>query len=111
MVLVGGAWPALVELTPASSRPWIAGTSDNRVLSLIFEYNGLGRVDGQAGGPGAAPAGPRTTCSAAGSGPLRLLNSALGGQVGWLLGFALVTSGRDGRRLSACAGGTRGPAG
>ena len=25
MVLVGGAWPALVELTPASSRPWMAG--------------------------------------------------------------------------------------
>ena len=51
MVLVGGAWPALVELTPASSRPWISGTNDNRILSLIFEYNGLGRVDGQAGGP------------------------------------------------------------
>ena len=57
MVLVGGAWPALVELTPASSRPWIAGTSDNRVLSLIFEYNGLGRVDGQAGGPAGGPGG------------------------------------------------------
>ena len=52
MMLVGGAWPALVELTPAADRPWISGTSDNRVLSLIFEYNGLGRVDGQAGGPG-----------------------------------------------------------
>ena len=65
MVLVGGAWPALVELTPASSRPWISGTSDNRILSLIFEYNGLGRVDGQAGGPAAVPVGARTTCSAA----------------------------------------------
>ena len=27
-----------------------------------------------------------------GTGPLRLLNSALGGQVGWLLGFALVST-------------------
>ena len=88
MLLVGGAWPALVELTPASSRPWIAGTSDNRVLSLIFEYNGLGRVDGQAGGPG----GAQNNMFGGGSGPLRLLNSALGGQVGWLLGFALVTT-------------------
>ena len=52
MVLVGGAWPLLVELTPAADRPWVSGTSDNRVLSLIFEYNGLGRVDGQTGGPG-----------------------------------------------------------
>ncbi len=53
MLLLGGAWPALVELTPAADRPWVSGTSDNSVLSLIFEYNGLGRVDGQTGGPGA----------------------------------------------------------
>ncbi len=59
MVLVGGAWPALVELTPAADRPWVSGTSDNRVLSLIFEYNGLGRVDGQAGGPGGIGGGGR----------------------------------------------------
>ncbi len=92
MLLVGGAWPALVELTPASSRPWIAGTSDNRVLSLIFEYNGLGRVDGQAGGPAGGLGGAQNNMFGGGSGPLRLLNSALGGQVGWLLGFALVTT-------------------
>jgi 4-amino-4-deoxy-L-arabinose transferase-like glycosyltransferase len=87
MLLVGGAWPLLVELTPAADRPWISGTSDNRVWSLIFEYNGLGRVDGQAGGPGGLGGG---TVFGGTPGPLRLLNSALGGQAGWLLGFALV---------------------
>ena len=92
MVLVGGAWPALVELTPASSRPWISGTSDNRILSLIFEYNGLGRVDGQAGGPAAGPGGGQNNMFGGSTGPLRLLNAALGGQVGWLLGFAVVTT-------------------
>jgi 4-amino-4-deoxy-L-arabinose transferase-like glycosyltransferase len=92
MVLVGGAWPALVELTPASSRPWVAGTSDNSVLSLILEYNGLGRVDGQAGGPAGGPGAGQNNMFGGGSGPLRLLNSALGGQVGWLLGFALVSA-------------------
>jgi 4-amino-4-deoxy-L-arabinose transferase-like glycosyltransferase len=86
MLLVGGAWPLLVELTPAADRPWISGTSDNRILSLIFEYNGLGRVDGQAGGPGGLGGG---TMFGGTTGPLRLLNSALGGQAGWLLGFAL----------------------
>ncbi len=86
LLAVGGAWPLLVELTPAADRPWISGTSDNRVLSLIFEYNGLGRVDGQAGGPG----GTGGTMFGGTPGPLRLLNSALGGQAGWLLGFALV---------------------
>ncbi len=66
MLLVGGAWPLLVELTPAADRPWVSGTSDNRILSLIFEYNGLGRVDGQAGGPGeAGGVGSPARCSAA----------------------------------------------
>jgi 4-amino-4-deoxy-L-arabinose transferase-like glycosyltransferase len=87
MLLLGGAWPLLVELTPAADRPWISGTSDNRVLSLIFEYNGLGRVDGQAGGPGAMGGG---NVFGGNPGPLRLLNSALGGQAGWLLGLALL---------------------
>src|SRR3954452_20422566 len=61
MLVVGGAWPLLVALTPAGSRPWVSGTSDNSILSLIFGYNGLGRLDGQAGGPqalGGGGAGP-----------------------------------------------------
>src|SRR3954453_8240858 len=56
MAVVGCAWPLLMTLTPASSRPWISGTSDNSIWSLIFGYNGLGRIDGQSGGP--AGAGP-----------------------------------------------------
>jgi 4-amino-4-deoxy-L-arabinose transferase-like glycosyltransferase len=87
MVLVGGAWPVLVELTPAADRPWISGTANNTIFSLIFEYNGLGRVDGQAGGPG----GTASNTFGGSPGPLRLLNSALGGQASWLLGFALVS--------------------
>jgi 4-amino-4-deoxy-L-arabinose transferase-like glycosyltransferase len=93
MVIVGGAWPLLMMLTPASSRPWISGTSDNSILSLILNYNGLGRLDGQAGGPGGnmgggGPGGGTTFGGAIG--PLRLLNEGMGGQAGWLLGFALV---------------------
>jgi 4-amino-4-deoxy-L-arabinose transferase-like glycosyltransferase len=88
MLVVGGAWPGLVALTPAADRPWVSGTSDNSILSLIFEYNGLGRVDGQAGGPGGVGGG---NVFGGGAGPLRLLNSALGGQAGWLLGFALLS--------------------
>jgi 4-amino-4-deoxy-L-arabinose transferase-like glycosyltransferase len=92
MLVVGGAWPLLVELTPAAARPWISGTSDNRVLSLIFEYNGVGRVDGQAGGPRGLGVGAASNMFGGSTGPLRLLNSALGGQAGWLLGFALVSA-------------------
>jgi 4-amino-4-deoxy-L-arabinose transferase-like glycosyltransferase len=85
MAVVGLAWPVLVWLTPAGSRPWISGTSDNSIWSLIFGYNGLGRLDGQMGGPGGA-AGP----FGGSPGALRLFNEALGGQAGWLLGFAAV---------------------
>lgn len=87
MVLAGGAWPGLVALTPASQRPWISGTSDNNIFSLIFGYNGFGRLDGQAGGPQALGGNGPFGGSA---GPLRLLNASLGGQAGWLLGFAIA---------------------
>ena len=62
MAAVAGAWPLLVTLTPSADRPWISGTSDNSVWSLIFGYNGLGRV---AGHPGARAAGWVARCSAA----------------------------------------------
>ncbi len=118
MAVVGLAWPVLMWLTPASSRPWISGTSDNSIWSLIFGYNGLGRLFGQDGGPAATTGAGTGAAAAAGgtgaaatagagrgggggggqgsnvfggdAGPFRLLNEALGGQAGWLLGFALV---------------------
>jgi 4-amino-4-deoxy-L-arabinose transferase-like glycosyltransferase len=87
MTVVGMAWPVLVALTPAADRPWISGTSDNSIWSLILGYNGLGRLSGQTGGPAA---GGGNSAFGGSPGPLRLLNDALGGQAGWLLGFAIV---------------------
>src|SRR3954465_4608085 len=96
MVAAGMAWPLLFLLTPAADRPWVSGTSDNSILSLILGYNGLGRINGQAGGPqalggGADGGGGGGGFGAGGmfggaTGPLRLLDASLGGQVGWLLG-------------------------
>ena len=88
MLAVAGAWPLLVVLTPSADRPWISGTSDNSILSLIVGYNGFGRVSGQSGGPGRG--GGAAAVLGGGAGPLRLVNAALGGQDGWLLGLALV---------------------
>ncbi len=96
MVAVGLAWPMAVWLTPADSRPWVSGTSDNSIWSLIFGYNGLGRLFGQDGGPGGGAGGPGGGGGGMGgvfggdTGALRLLNDALAGQAGWLLGFALA---------------------
>jgi 4-amino-4-deoxy-L-arabinose transferase-like glycosyltransferase len=97
MTVVGLAWPLLVTLTPAADRPWISGTADNSIWSLIFGYNGIGRVAGQTGGPGGGAGGPGGGGGGFGgnlfggaTGPFRLLESALGDQAGWLLGFAVV---------------------
>ena len=92
MVAVGAAWPLLIALTPAGSRPWVSGTSDNSILSLILGYNGVGRLSGQAGGPGG---GRAAVVAAAASSAARPACSACstprsGAQAGWLLGFALV---------------------
>ena len=90
MVAVGAAWPLLIALTPAGSRPWVSGTSDNSILSLILGYNGVGRLSGQAGGPAGGPGGGGGGVFGGPAGVFRLLDSTLGAQAGWLLGFALV---------------------
>ena len=52
MLVVSFAWIAFVDLTPASKRPYVGSSTNNSELGLTFEYNGFGRVEGQAGGPG-----------------------------------------------------------
>ena len=52
MLAVSFAWIAFVELTPASKRPFVGSSTNNTELGLTFEYNGLGRVEGEVGGPG-----------------------------------------------------------
>lgn len=52
MLAVSFAWIAMVELTPASKRPFVGGSTNNTEIGLTFGYNGFGRVGGQLGGPG-----------------------------------------------------------
>jgi 4-amino-4-deoxy-L-arabinose transferase-like glycosyltransferase len=52
---VSFAWIGLVELTPASQRPYVGSSTNNTELGLTFEYNGFGRVEGEVGGPGRIP--------------------------------------------------------
>ncbi len=46
------SWMVVVDLVPASHRPYVGSTTDNSELALTFRYNGFGRVGGQAYGPG-----------------------------------------------------------
>ena len=88
LAVLAGAWLAVIDLTPASDRPYVGSTSDNSALSLAFGYNGLGRVTGQTGGTSFS--GNLGGAFSGTPGVFRLLNDALGDQGGWLLPLALV---------------------
>lgn len=91
MLVAGGWWVAIVELWPASSRPWIGGSQTNSFLELTFGYNGFGRLTGEetgsVGGGGGGGWGE--------TGLLRMFGSEVAGQVAWLLpaaGILLVAA-------------------
>ncbi|MFJ8476261.1 glycosyltransferase family 39 protein [Kitasatospora sp. NPDC094011] len=100
LAVSGGWWVAVVELLPASARPYVGGSQDNDFLSLTFGYNGLGRVDGNergsVGGGGRMPAGLDLPAGAGHNrgwgqtGITRLFGSDIGGQIAWLLPAALI---------------------
>lgn len=50
MLIVSLSWTAIVELYPASERPYIDSTSNNSVIQLIFGHNGLERLVGRGNG-------------------------------------------------------------
>ncbi|MFF0555904.1 ArnT family glycosyltransferase [Streptomyces sp. NPDC004266] len=92
MLVSAGWWVALVELWPASSRPYVGGSQNNSFLELTFGYNGLGRINGDetgsvggGGGPGGMGGGRWGE-----TGIARMFNDAVGGQISWLLPAALV---------------------
>jgi len=55
LTAVSVAWLAFVDLTPAHQRPFVGSSTDNSEFGLTLNYNGVGRVGGQVGGPGRIP--------------------------------------------------------
>ena len=86
MVVACGWWIAIVELVPASARPYVGGSTGNSVLDLVWNYNGLGRISGGSGPGGGGGFGGTP-------GILRLFNGEFGGQISWLLPAALIVLG------------------
>ena len=77
--VTSGWWLAIVSLWPDATRPYVGGTTGNSWFDLI-----LGRSGGYLGGT--------TVISHMSGDPgvLRVFNTALGGQVAWLLPLALA---------------------
>ncbi|PRX97731.1 glycosyltransferase family 39 protein [Allonocardiopsis opalescens] len=107
---VSFAWITVVDLIPASARPYVGGSPANSAWELVLGYNGLGRVfgreDGAQGpqggvvytygppgaGAGASGGGPELETMGFGGDPGwdRLFNAQVGGQIAWLLPFAAL---------------------
>ena len=87
-------WSVLVWLTPADSRPWVGSTNDNNIWSLIFGYNGFGRLFGGRGGGGLGSGhGPGGTGFGGQTGIFRIFNNDFGPNIAWLLVLALAGGG------------------
>jgi 4-amino-4-deoxy-L-arabinose transferase-like glycosyltransferase len=117
LLVSAGWWVAVVQLWPASSRPYVGGSQTDNVLELAFGYNGAGRLTGDetgqlaggggggfggapggvGGGPGAGFAGGPPPGGGGGVGGATstdswsaLFTGSMANQVSWLLPAALV---------------------
>jgi 4-amino-4-deoxy-L-arabinose transferase-like glycosyltransferase len=104
LLVVSASWITIVDLVPAAQRPYITSTPTDSELDLALGYNGLSRVldiGNSTNGTGSHGEGTTSAVNttallinfgivATGSpNPLRLVNPLLGGQIGWLLLFAI----------------------
>jgi 4-amino-4-deoxy-L-arabinose transferase-like glycosyltransferase len=106
LLLVSFSWITVVDLVPAAQRPYVSSTQSDSELELALGYNGLSRVLGIGSTSSATGSHAGTTTPAVNAtsllvifgiavvgqpGPLRLINPLLGGQIGWLLLFAIFS--------------------
>jgi 4-amino-4-deoxy-L-arabinose transferase-like glycosyltransferase len=92
------SWMTIVDLTPKTSRPYVGSSANDTVWNLAVGYNGFGRISG--GGAGGFGRGvPRAGGVGGGGGAGgfggqagigRMFGSTLGGQISWLIPFAVI---------------------
>jgi 4-amino-4-deoxy-L-arabinose transferase-like glycosyltransferase len=90
IVVSAGWYIAIVELVPASMRPFIGGSQNNSLLELTLGYNGLGRLSGDETGSVGGGGGGNGGGGWGETGFLRMFDASQGGQVSWLLPAALI---------------------
>ena len=98
MIVSLGWWVAIVELVPASWRPYVGGSTNDSVLDLVVGYNGLPRIFGRSVSTSgtAAQAGAGGGFAGGGGGfggtpsLARLFEQVSAGMITWLLPAALL---------------------
>jgi 4-amino-4-deoxy-L-arabinose transferase-like glycosyltransferase/putative flippase GtrA len=100
LLTVSLSWAIVVDLTPASQRPYVGSSQDNSEISLAFGYNGVDRLLGRfglGGNRGDAPGQRRAPASGTTSGERNNPFSGPGNTEQWASGnFRGFGSGQPG---------------
>jgi 4-amino-4-deoxy-L-arabinose transferase-like glycosyltransferase len=93
-VAAAGWFVILTLLWPASSRPYIAGSTDNNFMNLVLGYNGFARVLGHTNHPVVQPTSAmgRGGFGSQSQGWTRLFSGEFGFEIGWLIPAALLAT-------------------
>ncbi|QIS05042.1 phospholipid carrier-dependent glycosyltransferase [Nocardia brasiliensis] len=102
LIVSSGWYVALTALWPASSRPYLAGSTDNTFLNTVLGYNGFGRFLGDTAPSGridlpegyqAPPGLLQSFNDFGGPGAGRLFAGESGFEISWLIPAALLAFG------------------
>lgn len=85
-----GWFVVLTLLWPASTRPYLAGSTDDNFMNLVLGYNGFARVLGRNHPDAPANPFPARTLGSPTPPMLRLVSGEFGYEIGWLLPLALA---------------------
>ncbi len=85
-VLMSVIWISIVDLTPASLRPFVGGSENNSAWNLALGYNGSQRLLGENG------IGGNPGFNVGEKGIDRLFSGEMGTQIGWMLLSILLFS-------------------
>jgi 4-amino-4-deoxy-L-arabinose transferase-like glycosyltransferase len=94
--LAAAGWFVLLTVWwPATSRPYLAGSTDNSFMNLVLGYNGVARILGRH--YDVSPSDPGTpegmsVFGAQSHGWTRLLSGEFGFEIGWLVPAALLAA-------------------
>ncbi|MGN7199262.1 glycosyltransferase family 39 protein [Arthrobacter sp. SAFR-044] len=86
--VVGGWWFVVVQLTPASNRPFVGGSRHNSAVELTLGYNGVDRLTGEDASRTLSPAAA-DLADKLDPGFQRFLQPQFSGQFGWFLPLAI----------------------
>jgi 4-amino-4-deoxy-L-arabinose transferase-like glycosyltransferase len=91
LIISGGWWTIVVELTPAANRPYVGGSATNSIFELTLDYNGLARfVRLPITSAGASTEPELSEAVPYDSGLTRLFNGNFAPEAAWLLFSALA---------------------